>query len=170
MIKRLGAYTLLSILCAVFAYRVPVSYSYADYKAASDLLFNMSGMVFTIMGIWIAFLYPNALSRLASPQKIKTADFTETLEDTRRLESIVASVLKSGVVAVSVTVIGFSVVILKGLPIVHWYQQLKSAGLGALVLLILIQLDAVWSVLVANVAFINDLHRKREDRQANEGG
>lgn len=60
---------------------------------------------FTIMGIWLAFLYPNALQRIVNPKTIETVDFTEQLEDTRRLEAIVGSVLKSSFVMITLLVV-----------------------------------------------------------------
>ena len=61
---------------------------YNDFANYCTLLVSVSGMVFTIMGIWLAFLYPNALQRIVNPKTIETVDFTEQLEDTRRLEGL----------------------------------------------------------------------------------
>ena len=82
-----------------------INYVYNDFANYCTLLVSVSGMVFTIMGIWLAFLYPNALQRIVNPKTIETVDFTEQLEDTRRLEAIVGSVLKSSFVMITLLVV-----------------------------------------------------------------
>ena len=70
-------YIFISIFSYFFVSKLSISYSFEDYKEYSSVLINVSSMVFTIMGIWIAFLYPNALSRIIDP-KITTVDFSES--------------------------------------------------------------------------------------------
>ena len=166
---RAALFVLVLLVATGSAVVLDVRYAYADFKASADMLLNVSGMVFTIMGIWIAFLYPNALSRLADPQRIRSADFSATLGETRRLEAIVASILKSGLVVVGILTMFFAIVVLRGSSFgaAHW-DEFKALALGLLTTLVAMQLDAVASVAYANIMFINDLHGKREARQANE--
>jgi hypothetical protein len=143
-----------------------LKYSFADFKACGDILFNVSGMVFTIMGIWIAFLYPNALSRLANPSKIEVADFSETLGETRRLEAIVGSILKSGVVAISLVLMNFGAMMFRNTNfLLTNISHIKSIAFGVLIMLLYIQLEAVVSVAYANITFLNDLHSRRTSKQ-----
>ncbi|MCV2350443.1 hypothetical protein [Paucibacter sp. Y2R2-4] len=149
------------------AHTLKIEYKYDDLKDFIGLLIQIAGMVFTIMGIWIAFLYPNALSRLVNPEKIETADFSETLSETRRLEKIVAAVLMSAAVAVGLSLVIFFKVVLWKTGIYFEHRlAIKSAALAFVGLCTIIQLEAVGSVILANVIFINDLHRKRQDRKA----
>ena len=75
MLKKILIY-LLILACAIYLINnFSLTYSFNDLKDYMNVLLGISGMVFTIMGIWIAFLYPNALSRIVDPNKIKTADF-----------------------------------------------------------------------------------------------
>ncbi|SWL01762.1 Uncharacterised protein [Klebsiella pneumoniae] len=122
-----------------------INYVYNDFANYCTLLVSVSGMVFTIMGIWLAFLYPNALQRIVNPKTIETVDFTEQLEDTRRLEAIVGSVLKSSFVMITLLVVYL-------VKLVFSYMQI----------------EAVVSVILANVMFINDLHNKREQRDIDD--
>lgn len=143
-----------------------INYSFEDYKEYSSVLINVSSMVFTIMGIWIAFLYPNALSRIVDP-KIKTVDFSESLLETKRLESLVSSILKSAFVIIFIMIFFLSKVLLFKSDL---YLQnsifIKELVLSFTVLLSYIQLEAVLSVMYSNIMFLNDLHNKREDRKA----
>jgi hypothetical protein len=146
-----------------------LKYRYEDAKDYLTLLSGVSGMVFTIMGIWIAFLYPNALSRLVNQDKVITVDFTESLADAKRLERIVAAVLVSALVMLGALVFTLSKILLYLTPIYQEHRTIfKSGGLSVITFLTLIQVEAVLSVIVANIMFINDLHWKRQERKANE--
>ncbi|TQP94163.1 hypothetical protein FLL78_19365, partial [Vibrio cholerae] len=67
--------------------------TYISYSFSSDIVFldvevlisilqNTSAMIFTIMGIWIAYVYPNAVLRIVQPSKV-VAVFAE--EDIKRV-------------------------------------------------------------------------------------
>jgi len=145
------------------------SFRYEDYKDYLNLISTVSGMVFTIMGIWIAFLYPNAMNRIISSQKLVAADFSESRSDTKRLESIVGAVMTSALVMLGVLFITLAKLLLQMTPIYITYRlQFKSVALSALVFITLLQLEAVIHVVLSNVMFINDLHYKREGRQADD--
>jgi hypothetical protein len=156
------------VLCGTVAvsWRFKIEYSFADFKAFIEVLLNVSGAVFTLMGIWIAFLYPNALSRIVDPNRIEIADFSENLQDSKRLTAIVGSVLISAIVVLSV----LSMMLLKlffinsGFLLEH-KSEVKHIVLGASTTLFLLQAEAVVGVIMANIMFINDLHRKRAIKQ-----
>jgi len=155
--------TLISILSAFATHYYGIKISYADIKDYCGVLIMLSGMIFTIMGIWIAFIYPNAIKKLSDPNRIETADFSETLNDTRRLESIVNSVMSSGFVAVVIAALFFMKIILSSfasLPALR--EVLMSSVFGVVVFITLLQFRSVWSVLRANYLFIEELHHKRE--------
>lgn len=162
---------LMAIASAVLggtAYIFEVSFSYADLKDYCNTLFALSGLIFTIMGIWIAFVYPNAIKRLQDPDKIIMADFTATMNDTRRLESIVGAVMESGFVALSITIFYLIKMILSGLP---FYEGLsgvfKYGSLTFIFFLTFIQFSSVFSVIHANYLFIDELHTRREVQERN---
>jgi hypothetical protein len=146
-----------------------VRFSYSDLKGFLDVLLNVSGAVFTLMGIWIAFLYPNALARIVDPKKIAVADFTESREEYARLTEIVGSVLKSAVVVLAIMGMNLAKVIL---PVFPWIAEnihvVKNVGLASSALLFVIQSDAVLGVIFANIMFLNDLHTKRAIKQVEE--
>ena len=169
MMLRLAVYfTLLGITSGICFY-FKISYGLSDLKNYTDALIAAAGMVFTIMGIWIAFLYPNALNRIVDPEKIKTADFSQTLSETRRLENIVASVLKSAISIVFVLCLYLAKVILSRTEIYLQHILIfKSIALSGTIVLSALQVEAILSVVFANIMFINDLHRRRENRQMNE--
>lgn len=157
---------ILSVVVSWLAYKYGLSYTYSDFKDYGNNLLSISGMIFTIMGIWIAFIYPNAILRLQAPRKIKNADFTQALEDTRRLESIVGCIMKSAFVASALCLIFLFKILVFSTPIYKENLQLvKSLVLGGTVFLTILQGSAVVNVMYANFMFIEDLHRRRESRQ-----
>lgn len=167
MLLKIISYCIFTAIFFALAINIPINYRYDDYKDFINILVSISGMIFTIMGIWIAFLYPNALSRLANPDKIAAVDFSETLEDTRRLENIVAAVLKSALVMmVALGVSAAKVILYKTLFYSTNIIVFKSLALAILLTITIVQIEAVLSVVLANVRFINELHRKRHDRQS----
>lgn len=165
MLKLLAYAVLLIVFECAYLY-FGVTYTLSDLKNYTDALLASAGMVFTIMGIWIAFLYPNALKRIVDQETIKVADFTETLSETKRLESIVASVLKSSLTIIFVLSLYLLKVILSHSNIYISNSALfKATALASTTLMSVIQVESIISVVLANIMFINDLHRKREDRQ-----
>ncbi len=164
--KEIFVALIVSVMTTWSAYKYGLSYSYADFKDYGNNLLAISGMVFTIMGIWIAFIYPNAILRLQAPSKIKNADFTQTLEDTRRLESIVGCIMKSAFVASAICLVFLFKILASSIPLYKENIQLvKSLVLGVVMFLTFLQGSAVVSVMYANFMFIEDLHRRRESRQ-----
>ncbi|MBD8598777.1 hypothetical protein [Pseudomonas sp. CFBP 8772] len=148
------------------AFTQHLKFSYSDFKDYCSVLLSISGMVFTIMGIWIAFVYPIAIKRLQDPDKIKIADFTATMQDTRRLESIVGSVMESGSVALCITLIYLCKLLASAIPAYIEYREIaRAAGLGMVIFLTLVQCSAIFSVIHANYLFIGDLHTRREAQE-----
>lgn len=144
-------------------------FRYEDYRDFLTLLSAVSAMVFTIMGIWIAFLYPNAISRILSPETLVAADFSESGSDSRRLEKIVGAVLLSALVMVVALLIILLKIVLSATPLyVEYRSHLKATALSALIFITCIQFEAIFHVVISNVMFINDLHSKRQSRQAEE--
>lgn len=167
MIATLFRYLVMLVLTAVLCNHLEIRYAYADFKAYLELLVAVSGMVFTLMGIWIAFLYPNALSRLIDPRRIATADFSDTLSETRRLEAIVGSVLKSGTVVIGILGLSLLKLLFYSSPFVSSnLANIKLVAIAAIATMTLAQAEAVLGVIYANLMFLNDLHSKREDREA----
>jgi len=156
------------VLLVVFAIVFIVSdvrYSYADLKSFTDLLLNVSGAIFTVMGIWIAFLYPNALRKIVDPATLAVADFTEDRSETSRLNYVVGSVLKSAVVALAIITIGMLRVLFPLLPSAAGHALwIKQILLAFVIWLFLVQSSALFQVIVANISFLNDLYSKRAER------
>ncbi|TDX29845.1 hypothetical protein DFO67_10683 [Modicisalibacter xianhensis] len=146
---------------------ISVDYRFLDLKEYLLVLLAVSSMVFTLMGIWIAFLYPNALRKIVSPKQIEVADFSESLSETRRLEGLVGSVLRSSLVVIVIMAVFAGKVLFSFFDMEeHAVSFVKAALLSIVAIISVLQLESIFYVAYSNVMFINDLHRKREDREA----
>lgn len=167
MIYRLIAYAFVLATAYFASIKWQHTFKYEDFKDYLALISAVSGMVFTIMGIWIAFLYPNAMSRIVSKDNLVVADFSESKSDAKRLESIVGAVMSSALVMILALFITLSKIIFFTTPLYDLYQMyFKSAALSVLILMTLMQLESVVYVVLSNIIFINDLHFRRQARQS----
>lgn len=160
---RLFIYPLLLILFCAFLYKFKLSFDLKELKDYLVFISSVSGMIFTIMGIWVAFVYPNALKRLMVSEKLKIADFSQSKLESRRLESIVASIISSLlIVLISMLIIFFSL---------FGFNLSRGVEIFLLVLtyfLTLIQFDSIFNVVLSNVMFINDIYDVRKNRVAED--
>lgn len=161
----------LYLICFSFmlwaSYKTPIVYKYSDLSSYMSVLLGVSSMVFTLMGIWIAFLYPNALQRIMDPEKIESADFSSSLQETKRLEGLVGSVLRSAFVVILLILLSLFKVVFGEADFVYLNVQFfKSIVVSVVVVLSILQMESIFYVIYSNVKFINELHTKREDREA----
>lgn len=137
---------------------------YDLFKEFCNALMVISGMVFTIMGIWIAFLYPNALQKIKDPISIEIIDFTYGKEDTKRLEFIVGAVLKSLLIMAIVLIIYATIPIVISTEIykTHVFEFKYLATFTSFLMLIL-QLECICNVVISNLLFLKDIHRVKSE-------
>lgn len=149
-----------------------ISHAYCHDLNSSDIdpivsiLQNVSAMIFTIMGIWIAYLYPNAILRITQPSKVE-AIYSD--EDDSRIQIIVGIVVLSAIV-LSLLMIGviakpfiIKSTIYKSVP-----STINALGLFFLLSLSYIQLMGIYLVIASNVNFIIDLRNKKAKKSLND--
>src|SRR5690606_9034954 len=140
-------------------------FSYQDVEPLISALENMSAMVFTIMGIWIAFIYPNAILRITQPSKID-AIFSE--EDEKRINMLVGTIIVSALVLVFLLLSTLLKLFLsKSGLYLHFPSLVKIIGVSFLLLLSYVQLVCVYIVIASNVNFLIDLRSKRNLHEMN---
>ncbi|MDP2716293.1 hypothetical protein [Rheinheimera sp.] len=72
-----------------------LSYTYGAKITSNDLqpliaiLQNTSAMIFTIMGIWVAYVYPNAVLRIVQPSKVIAVYSKDDLSQVKMLIGII---------------------------------------------------------------------------------
>lgn len=131
-------------------------------SATLGLLVGVSGAIFTIMSIWIAFLYPNVLRTLKGDNLVN-ADFSSSGGDTTRLKIIV------GVIVQSALSMAFSLI---GMLFVSFYEgfgfRAQETTLTIMQFLLVffsgLQISAIVSVIYINSSFIKNLEGKNKAR------
>ncbi|RRA89784.1 hypothetical protein [Aeromonas veronii] len=129
--------------------------AFKDVEALIAILQNTSAMIFTIMGIWIAYIYPNAVLRIVQPSKV-TALYSET--DTERVRLLVGIVILSAAI-LSLLVIGVAAkpFIVKTAAFTSNKEAFTSIGIWGLLALTYAQLFCIYIVIASSVNFIKDL-------------
>lgn len=165
MKKNLIVYPVLFICLGCVYYYLNLQYSYQDFSSYSQVLLSVSSMVFTIMGLWIAFLYPNALQRLVN-SSVEPTDFSDSLNETKRLESLVGSIIRSAIVVVMVMLIYLAKILFFQTEFfMNNASNIKAIMLAVVTFLSILQIESIVYVIKSNVLFLNDLHGKREKRE-----
>lgn len=142
-----------------------------DYDSSKDFFNNMlvvSTMVFTLMAIWIAYLYPDALDKIRDQEQLEIADFSEAKSKLKRLEFIVASVLKSAFVSIVIIALYLAKALFESTPNLRIIQEVGYLLAPTLITLFWLQSEAIFNVMKANVTFINELHTRKEHKEEDE--
>lgn len=162
-LKYLHIIPLAAIAWASFAYRTDITSQ--DFEPLISILQNVSVMIFTIMGIWIAYLYPNAILRITQPSKVD-AIFSD--EDSERVKIIVGVVVLSAIV-LSLLLIGIVLkpFIIKSWAFLHYPNVFVAIGIFSLLMLSYLQVLAIYIVIASNVNFIIELNNKRNKHNLN---
>lgn len=145
---------------------VVVAVTYLSYSFRLDIVFkdvepiisilqNTSAMIFTIMGIWIAYVYPNAVLRVVQPSKV-TAIFSD--EDLKRVRLLVGIVIFSALILILLLLgVTLKTFITKTVVFTKYKAIFTGVGLWCLLAIIYAQLLCIYAVIASSVNFIIDL-------------
>ncbi|MEW6178181.1 MAG: hypothetical protein AB1588_21065 [Pseudomonadota bacterium] len=133
------------------------------YESLLSVMIGASGAIFTIMGIWIANLYPGIIVALRDPQVI-AADFSAGNKDTRRLNTII------GVIITSALNMCFSIILLIMLSVQGGFgfsaQELIMLIMQpAMLMTSLTQLFAIVSVIYVCSDLVSDIRSTKTSRK-----
>lgn len=134
------------------------SYKGFSYDIAKDILgvlINISAAIFTIVGLWVGFLYPNAMSSIVKDD----VSYIKNEKDSPRIERLVYTIITSAFVMASILLFFLIKVMLSSLP---FYKTsidiIKFAGAFAIYFMSWLQLKCVMSLVLSNLHFVNHLH------------
>lgn len=139
------------------------SIEYTDLKDLLDILKNASAMIFTIVGIWLAYIYPNAVTALVQPQSIS---MIAGKKDAKRIEMLVGIIVTSAFVIVGIIVF-FSLKVILGTSAFYASNSywIKPTGITLVMFMTYIQVISIAKVVWSNILFINDLHTRLNQQQ-----
>ncbi len=158
------ALVVLAVTYLSYSFRLDILFK--DVEPLISILQNTSTMIFTIMGIWIAYVYPNAVLRIVQPSKV-TAIFSD--EDLKRVRLLVGIVISSALILV-LLLLGIAVrtFITKTSAFVQYNSLFTGIGLWFLLALTYAQLFCIYTVIASSVNFVIDLKNLNAKKRLSE--
>jgi hypothetical protein len=148
-------------IAAVISFYTFKGITYDSLKDIFTVLLAISAAVFTLAGLWIGYLYPEALSAYTDPDDDSLKEGTER---TLRIERLVLTVFTSAFVMVTSLVLILSKTLISQFPFyLSNIDIFKITALTTCLYLSLIQIKAILAIMITNIKFINDIHRKKND-------
>lgn len=180
------------ILIAVFgciAIKFGALYKYSDIKDVLSTLQNISAMIFTIAGIWLAYIYPKAISAIVKPSTLNkeklgntsscnevaipeeplTTEARKSIDkDIKRITMIVETIIVSAFVIFAIVLINAFKPIFSNFELVKSnLETFNKIGCFASLSLVYLQLVSLFIIISSNVVFLNDIHNQKNDNELN---
>ncbi|RAW92164.1 MULTISPECIES: hypothetical protein [unclassified Photorhabdus] len=156
---------LLIAVCVLLAYVVCSHVKYSNVTDIISVLQNISAIVFAISGVWIGYLYPNAIAGLMKNEKI---DFFASKNEAKKVEGMILIIIISAFVLVGIALFYLMVILLKGSEFYREnYFIIKLSGLSFILYMIFMQIRCVFLMIRKNISFINKLHRFLNEKELN---
>ncbi|WP_060587082.1 hypothetical protein [Aeromonas schubertii] len=163
--SRIVLHSFYIIASLALGYHLVDNVSLADLKPIMGTLQNIAAAVFTLAGIWIAYSYPQAIAAYTSPSSVKVIPTDET----KRIENLVLIVLTSAFVISSLLLINMLyLLVYKTISDLNSLHILKMLGVSSVFYLSFLQLKAIFIVMITNILFVNELHHKKTEKDAND--
>lgn len=142
-------------------------YTYADIKDILSTLQNISAMIFTIAGIWLAYIYPAAVSSIVKPSTVTNINYQdETKKDIERITMIVKTIIISAIVIFAIVFINVTKPIFSNINFIISHKDIfGSIGFFITALLVYLQIIALFTVIASNILFLNDIHNIKNKRE-----
>lgn len=151
-----------SLLLSIIPGALGITVEFKYYEPLLSVMVGVSGAIFTIMGIWIAHLYPGLVVALKDPQVIN-ADFSDEKKDTKNLGVIVGVIIISAFNMATSVALLILVSIYTGLSfsvqkILLWIFQTSMLTIS------LTQLFAIFSVIYVCSKFVSEVRKASQGR------
>lgn len=139
--------------------------TYKDFNPAVSVLQNISAAVFTLSGIWIAYLYPQAISSITSSSKV---GLLKGSEDAKRVENLVYVVSTSALVLFFILLISvFEPIFYKVIPSDN-KVKLNCLIISCLFYLTIIQSISILKIIASNLDFVYRLSYKVTEKEVDD--
>jgi hypothetical protein len=149
----IGALVLLFLLVNILVDNV----KYNDVKDVVGTLQNISASIFTIVGLWVGFLYPNAIQSIVSDN----VDYIKNSKDVPRIEKLIYVIVISALVMLGTLIFYIAKSILGNTLLYAEYKDIfKVIAFTFAYFLCWLQGRCIMSVIISNLRFANNLHSK----------
>ncbi|GCF91024.1 hypothetical protein [Shewanella sp. M-Br] len=165
--KRVIAWHALVIaIVSYISYSFRLDVTFKDVEPLISILQTTSAMIFTIMGIWIAYVYPNAVLRIVQPSKVTAIFSSEDLERVRLLVGVV--ILSACILAMLLIGITAKAFVAKTSLFLVNKAFFTGLSLWWLLAITYAQLFCIYAVIASSVNFIIDLKNLKSKQQLSE--
>lgn len=138
----------------------------SDMQSILSTLQNISAAVFTIAGIWIAYIYPEAISSFTNPDKIALLKGTESTE---QVKSLVFTVITSASVLTCTLLFSLVSFLYKNSNIVMANKGFfVFISTTFVVYLSLNQTKAILNVILNTLRFVSKLFYLKTEKEVND--
>ncbi|MGC0860952.1 hypothetical protein WKG86_18360 [Pantoea agglomerans] len=176
------------IILFVIAFCIGNSYTYSDIKDILSTLQNISAMIFTIAGIWLAYIYPKAISVMVKPSILTSEDKPNSdgeivrpelkltaeqkeglLKDVDRITLIVEAIVVSALVILTILMVNVSKPFFShSETVINHIEAYSKIGFFITLTLVYFQIVSLISIIISNVIFINDVHNEKNKKELDE--
>jgi hypothetical protein len=154
------------VLAAVTGYYLGASVSAENVDNLTTTLYNTSAALFTVSGIWIAYMYPEAIAYFTKSDKVSLLKGTE---HTSRIQELVLVILKCALVILSLLIFDTVKLLFSNLDwVVDNKLLVKSVSVSFIVFLAIIQATAILSIILNNIRFVNRVHHLRTEKELDD--
>lgn len=124
---------------------------------------NISAAVFTLAGIWIAYIYPQAISAYTNPEKVT---LMKGVDDTTRIYDLILIIFTSALVlAFTLFYQVLFVVFHKNQFFIQHIETVKYIITFIVIALSLTQIKALSSIMVNNFKFLERLYKLKTEKE-----
>ncbi len=145
------------VIIAVLIYFLKDSLRFGDVKDVVGTLQSISAAIFTIVGLWVGFLYPNAIQGIVSDN----IDYIKNTKDAPRIERLIYVIIVSAFVMLG-TLVFYMIKALIGNSNIYteckWF--IKYIALVFVFSLCWLQSRCIFSVIISNFRFANNLYSR----------
>ena len=190
LLKHKWVHFVIILLLALLAIKAGDLYNYAAVKDVLSTLQNISAMIFTIAGIWLAYIYPKAISAIVkpstfpkvyssvtenseivseSPEEKMTPEEKSSIEkDINRISMIVETILTSAFVIFIIIFINVFKPLITNIDFIKENITIMNK-LGCFISLSLVYLQVIslLTITISNIIFLNDIHNEKNRKELN---
>lgn len=190
--KYYTAHLIAMIVIFLIAINFGGHYSSSDIKDILSTLQNISAMIFTIAGIWLAYIYPKAIAGIMKPSTAKDKEvFTTTLDngdivsvksqntiseedkksaqkDIDRITMIVEAIITSAIVILIIVMGNVIKPLLYSFNTKESLSVISKIGCFISLSLVYFQIVSLMSIIISNLVFVNDIHNEKNNKELDE--
>ncbi|CAI1913123.1 hypothetical protein ACJ8J6_19330 [Serratia sp. CY47279] len=144
----------LILVLVFFSYKKIV---FNDIKDIIGTLQNISAAIFTIVGLWVGFLYPNAIAGIVNDN----VDYIKNTKDAPRIEKLIYVIIISALVMMTTLIFYITKAFLGQTELYQCYKNIiKFIALTIITYMSWMQIKCILSVILSNINFANNLHAR----------